>query len=173
MRTGSQRFAGTLVALGFVAGWFSASWVSPPTATTQVAPPRPAAAAPEVPLPRIALDEVTAPETRPATVRNPFVFAARHDVPPVMRLREADLAPLSDLTAPTAASPQAEPPAWRVVGMASDGDGRYTAVVSGGGDVFLVVLGDMLPDGLTVAEVDAGGAVLTRVTGERLVLRLP
>lgn len=176
MRTDSHRFAGTLVALGFVAGWLSASWLSPPTAVTQTGPPRTATAAPEVPMPRVALDVVTAPETTLATARNPFVFAARRAVPSADPMA-ADGGPASPSasSADSPALPETAPaaPAWRVFGIAADADGRITAVVSGGGEVFLLGLEDRLPDGSVVAAIDAGGLVLTRAGGERLVLRLP
>lgn len=179
MRTDSHRLTGTLVALGFVAGWFSASWVSPPTAATQVGPARSAVRPPDVPMPRVALDAVRAPDTTPVTARNPFAFSSARQAAPLAGSRLAravtegavSLAP--DMPADTPPSVMAPAPAWRVVGIASDADGRHTAVVAGGGDVWLLGLGDRLPDGASVAEIDAAGLVLTAPDGARLTLRLP
>jgi len=178
MRTDSHRLVGTLVALGFLAGWFSASWVSPPTAATQVGPARTAVAPSDVPMPRIALDAVRAPDT-PVTTRNPFAFSDPRPAAPRAEARlarvvtdgAASLAP----DAPADASAPVVPPApvWHVFGIAADADGRYTAVVSGGGDVWLLTVGDRLPDGASVAEIDATGLVLTTPDGSRLTLRLP
>lgn len=178
MRTDSHRLAGTLVALGFVAGWFSGSWVSPPTVITQVRPARPVAPPPDVPMPHIALHAVTAPETTPATARNPFVFTDRPATsPPVFARPAAETAVTAPGNAPavdlTAALVEAAPPRWRVFGIAADEEGRITAVVSGGGDVFLLGLGDRLPDGSSVVELDAAGVVVSTPAGERLTLRLP
>ena len=36
------------------------------------------------------------------------------------------------------------PPRWRVFGIAADAEGRITAVVSGGGEVFLLGLGGLV-----------------------------
>ncbi len=180
MRTDSHRLAGTLVALSFLAGWFSASWVSPPTAVTQVRPARPVAPPPDVPMPHIALDAVTAPETTPASARNPFVFTDRPVTARVALARADAGAPggAASGDTPMAEPAPAEPPVsatvpWRVVGIAAAADGRFTAVVSGGGDVFLLGLGDRLPDGAAVVEIDAAGLVVTTAAGERLTLRLP
>lgn len=129
----------------------------------------------DVSIPRIALDIVTAPETTPETARNPFLFSARRDAAQTRQPGpggefgpSSPAAQSSVLSAPAAATP-----VWRVFGIASDADGHYTAVMSGGGEVLLLSVGDDLPDGSTVAEIDAGGVVLTRVGGEPLVLRLP
>jgi|688.fasta_scaffold35781_3 hypothetical protein len=180
MRTDTHRLAGTLVALGFLAGWFSASWVSPPTAVTQVRPARSVAPPPDVPMPRVALDVVTAPDTSPASARNPFVFTDR---PAVARAAVArgdagmpafapvDEAAPADPAPPVAADPP--PPSWRVVGLAADAEGRLTAVVTGAGDVFLLGLGDRLPDGSSVVEIDGTGLVLSTPAGERMTLRFP
>ena len=65
------------------------------------------------------------------------------------------------------------PPVWRVFGVAQDADGHFTAVVSGGGDVFLLGMGDRLPDGLAVVEIDATGVVVADPAGVRQALRLP
>lgn len=180
MRTDTHRLAGTLVALGFLAGWFSASWVSPPTAVTQVRPVRPAAPLPEVPMPHVALDAVTAPDTTPASARNPFVFTdrpvaaraslARTDAGAALVARTGDPGP-PEAAAPVAVEPAA--PLWRVVGIAAEFDGRVTAVVTGAGDVFLLGLGDRLPDGASVVEIDAAGLVLATPAGERVTLRFP
>lgn len=180
MRTDTHRLAGTLVALGFLAGWFSASWVSPPTAVTQVRPVRPVAPPPDVPMPRVALDAVTAPDTTPASARNPFVFSdrpvparaalARPDAGGALVAHTGDVAP-PEPPAPLAVEPAA--PLWRVVGIAAEADGRVTAVVTGAGDVFLLGLGDRLPDGASVVEIDATGLVLATAAGERLTLRFP
>jgi len=179
MRTDSHRLAGTLVALGFLAGWFSASWVSPPTAATQVAPDRTAVAPPDVPMPRVALDAVRAPDTTPVTARNPFAFSSPRLAAANAETRlarggndgAASLTPDAPADAPAPVAPPA--PAWHVFGIASDADGRFTAVVSGAGDVWLLVVGDRLPDGASVAEIDATGLVLTMPDGARLTLRLP
>ena len=178
MRTDSHRLAGTLVALGFVAGWFSGSWVSPPTAITQVRPARPVAPPPDVPMPHIALHAVTAPVTTPATARNPFVFTDRPAAAPAAYVRaaaETGAATPGDAPAaePSPAPVEPAPPMWRVFGIAADAEGRITAVVSGGGDVFLLGLGDRLPDGSSVVELDATGLVVSTPAGERLSLRLP
>lgn len=179
MRTYTHRLAGTLVALGFLAGWFSASWVSPPTAVTQVRPARPAAPPPDVPMPHIALDAVTAPDTSPASARNPFVFTDRPVAARAALAPSAD-APLDGSAGDTAAlettrQVAAEParPLWRVVGIAADASDRITAVVTGAGDVFLLGLGDRLPDGSAVVEIDGTGLVLSTPAGERLTLRFP
>lgn len=182
MRTDSHRLTATLVAIAFLGGWISASWVSPPTAVTQVRPPRPVVAPPDVPMPHIALDAVTAPHTTPATSRNPFAFSTG-------RLDGRDLAarsarPRADGDGVPAESPGVEGdaaplvtgpavPAWRVFGIAQDADDRYTAVVSGGGEVFLLGMGDRLPDGFAVVEIDATGVVMADAAGARLTLRLP
>jgi hypothetical protein len=179
MRTDSHRLVGTLVALGFLAGWFSASWVSPPTAATQAGPARTAVAPPDVPMPRIALDAVRAPDTTPVTARNPFAFSGPRLAAPHAEARLAravtdgagSLAPDAPADAPVPVVPPA--PAWHVFGIAADADGRYTAVVSGGGDVWLLAVGDRLPDGASVADIDATGLVLTTPDGSRLTLRLP
>lgn len=179
MRTDSHRLAGTLVALGFLAGWFSASWVSPPTAVTQVRPPRPAAPPPDVPMPHIALDAVSAPDTTPASARNPFVFTDRPVAAGAALARAAGAAsivtagemPGNEPAPPEAVEPA--PPRWRVAGIAAAADGGITAVVSGDGDVFLLGLGDRLPDGASVIEIDAGGLVIATPAGERVTLRLP
>jgi hypothetical protein len=178
MRTDSHRLAGTLLALGFVAGWFSGSWVSPPTAITQVRPARPVAPPPDVPMPHIALHAVTAPATTPATARNPFVFTDRPAAVSPLVARSAGetvVAAPGEAAAPDIAAAPADsaPPMWRVFGIAADADGRITAVVSGGGDVFLLGLGDRLPDGSSVVELDATGLVVATPGGERLTLRLP
>ena len=180
MRTDTPRLAGTLVALGFLAGWFSASWVSPPTAVTQVRPARPVAPPPDVPMPRVALDAVTAPDTSPASARNPFVFTDRPAVARAAVARgDAGMPAFAtgDEAAPAEPAPPAvadpPPPAWRVVGLAADAEGRLTAVVTGAGDVFLLVTGDRLPDGSSVVEIDGTGLVLSTPAGERLTLRLP
>lgn len=182
MRTDTHRLAGTLVALGFLSGWFSASWVSPPTAITQVRPARPVAPPPDVPMPHIALDAVTAPDTTPATARNPFVFTDR-PVAARARLAQADADagatrvtiagenPESEPAPPPVAEPA--PPLWRIVGIAAAADGRVTAVVTGAGDVFLLGLGDRLPDGSSVVEIDGAGLVVSTPAGARLSLRLP
>ncbi len=180
MRTDTHRLAGTLVALGFLAGWFSASWVSPPTAVTQVRPARPVAPPPDVPIPHIALDAVTAPETTPASARNPFVFSdrpvagravvARRD-PAMPAFAPGDDTSPADPAPPVAADPP--PPPWRVVGLATDAEGRLTAVVAGAGDVFLLGLGDRLPDGSSVVEIDGTGLVVSTPAGERMALRFP
>jgi hypothetical protein len=180
MRTDTHRLAGTLVALGFLAGWFSASWVSPPTAVTQVRPARPVAPPPDVPMPHIALDAVTAPATTPASARNPFVFTDRPVAVRAVVARADAAAPsmsaIGDAASPDVAVPvalDAAMPLWRVVGIAAEADGRVTAVVTGAGDVFLLGLGDRLPDGSSVVEIDAAGLVLTTPAGARLTLRLP
>jgi len=178
MRTDSRRLAGTLVALGFLAGWFSASWVSPPTATTQVVPARTAVAPPDVPLPRIALDAVRAPDTTPLTARNPFAFSGPRFATPAVDPRVAGATPggatpgTIDAPADTAAV-VAPGPAWHLFGIAADAGGRYTAVVSGGGDVWLLTVGDRLPDGSSVAEIEPAAMVLSTPDGARLTLRLP
>lgn len=179
MRTDSHRLAGTLVALGFLAGWFSASWVSPPAAVTQARPSRPAAPAPDITLPRIALDVVTAPPTMPATARNPFMFAGRGEPSPAAGSRAsvasagaASTLPPDDGTA-AADVPVADAPEWRVIGIASTADGVHTAVVSGGGEVRLLTVGAQLPGGLEVIEIDASRVVLRGAGGEPLTLRLP
>jgi len=167
------------VALGFLGGWFSASWVSPPTAVTQVRPSRPVAPPPDVPMPHIALGAVTAPDTTPASARNPFVFTDRPVAARAAMVRADAGAPTlvpageTPMAEPAPAEPLVSAPAWRVVGVAAAADGRVTAVVSGGGDVFLLGLGDRLPDGATVVEIDAAGLVVTTAAGERLTLRLP
>lgn len=179
MRTDTHRLAGTLVALGFLAGWFSASWVSPPTAVTQVRPARPVAPAPDVPMPHIALDAVTAPQTTPASARNPFVFTDRPVTARAALTPAAGGAAVLPVDDPAAAEPvtptppEPAPPAWRVVGIAADAAGQITAVVTGAGDVFLLGLGDRLPDGSSVVEIDATGLVVATAGGERLALRLP
>ena len=178
MRTDSHRLAATLVALGFVAGWFSGSWVSPPTAMTQERPARPVVPPPDVPMPHIALHAVTAPATTPASGRNPFVFTDRPSAaPPVFARPSADAAIVTPADAPASAPAaglvESTPPMWRVFGIAADSAGRITAVVSGGGDVFLLGLGDRLPDGSSVVELDAAGLVVSTPSGERLTLRLP
>ena len=113
---------------------------------------------PDVPMPRIALDAVTAPATTPATrpqsirVRRP-----RRDVSPLAAAGRRDRRrrrPARPRPRPRGGSRGAAPPMWRVFGIAVDADGRYTAVVSGGGDVLLLASGH-LPDGSTVAEIDA------------------
>lgn len=180
MRTDTHRLAGTLVALGFLAGWFSASWVSPPTAITQARPARSVAPPPDVPMPHIALDAVTAPETTPASGRNPFVFTDRPVAARAAVTRRDHAMPAfdpgdgpapADPAPPVAADPP--PPPWRVVGLAADAGGRLTAVVSGAGDVFLLGLGDRLPDGSSVVEIDGVGLVLSTLAGERVALRFP
>jgi len=180
MRTDTHRLAGTLVALGFLAGWFSASWVSPPTAVSQVRPARPVAPPPDVPMPHVALDAVTAPDTTPASARNPFVFIDRPVAARAVVARTDAGAPLGastgDTLVPETAAPVAAPPVappWRVVGIAAEADGRVTAVVTGAGDVFLLGLGDRLPDGSSVIEIDAAGLVVATPAGERLTLRFP
>ncbi len=180
MRTDSHRLTGTLVALAFLGGWLSASWLSPPTAVTQVRPARPVTAPPDVPMPHIALDAVTAPTTTPATSRNPFVFSAgRDEMRAVTRHApsadggDAAVDPDGLSVAPVQAVGAPAAPVWRVFGIAQGADGHYTAVVSGGGDVFLLGMGDRLPDGAVVVEVDATGVVVADFSGARLTLRLP
>lgn len=178
MRTNSRRLAGTLVALGFVAGWFSASVMNPPAAATQVRPSRTAAPSPEISLPRIALDAVIAPETRPSTTRNPFAFGGRGDTSGRPRGYASD-----DVATPAADGGGAPPeeadaavpaePLWRVIGIASDAAGAHTAVITGGGGVRLLSVGALLPDGSEVVEIHASHVVLRRAGGDTQTLRLP
>jgi hypothetical protein len=130
-------------------------------------------------MPHIALDAVTAPDTSPASARNPFVFTDRPAAARAALARGADVpldASAGDTavleTAPSVAAEPA-PPRWRVVGIAAEATGRITAVVSGAGDVFLLGLGDHMPDGSSVVEIDSTGLVVSTPAGERLTLRLP
>jgi hypothetical protein len=65
--------------------------------------------------------------------------------------------------APAPAQP-AEPPAFRLIGMAQD-DGHAaaaaTAIVAGHGQVYLVRPGDMIPPAYTVVRIDADSIELT------------
>lgn len=170
MRTGSHRVTGTLLALGFLAGWVAAVWVSPPPVVTQTAPPRPTPATPAVAMPRVALDRVAAPDARPETRRNPFAF------------RDRDLAARPHVTAPDAAPPApdlAVEPAndadrlpWRLVGLASSDDGVSTAIVSGQGDVHLLRIGERLPDGVEIVGIDGRQVTLRLASGDTRVLDL-
>lgn len=176
MRTDSHRLAATLVALGFVAGWFSGSWVSPPTAMTQERPraPRRAAA-----------------RRADAAHRPPRGDRARHDAgvrPQPLRVHGSSVRGAAGLCAtvrrrcdrdargcpgvsPRSGSGRIHAADGRGFGIAADSAGRITAVVSGGGDVFLLGLGDRLPDGSSVVELDAAGLVVSTPSGERLTLR--
>lgn len=180
MRTDSHRFVATLIAAGFVAGWLSGSWVNPPTAATQERPPRVVPPAVEVLMPHIALDAVTAPTTTPAALRNPFAFVDRHasgrEGPRPAHLIDPSRvdgvpAEMTDGAALPLAAPA--PPPWRVVGVAADADGRVTAIVSGQGDVLLLALGDRLPDGAVVVELDEAHVVVEQASGTRITMRLP
>lgn len=174
----SHRLTGTLAATAFVAGWFSASWLSPPAAVSQVRPPRPEVLRPSIPMPHITLEAVTAPETAPAGTRNPFLFAGGTEATRLLSGRAAvefaEREPgRADDSAPSEAPALAPPPMWRVVGIATNETGAFTAVVSGGGDVWLLAVGDRLPDGSAIVEIDSAGLVLTGPAGDRITLRLP
>jgi hypothetical protein len=130
-------------------------------------------------MPRIALETVAAPDTSPAATRNPFVFSdrvLRARVPP--RRGAADAPPVATAPGGVAVSGvtsggEASAPPWRVIGIASNAEGQITAVISGDGDVILVRMGDLLPDGSAVVAIDATGMTVTTPSGERLTLRLP
>lgn len=178
MRTGSHRVTGTLLALGFLAGWLSASWTSPPAATTQTTPARPRPVAPAVDIPRVALHRVAAPDATPAARRNPFVFregGPRGAAPrsPAFVDTAATAADTGGAVAPEAIA--APPPLpWRFVGLAHGADGAsVTAIVSGRGDVHLVAVGDRLPDGAEVAALEGTRLVLHLADGSRVAFDLP
>jgi len=61
---------------------------------------------------------------------------------------------------------------WRLSGIAVSGDGDTVAVMSGGGDVFLLRVHDTLPGGDVVDEVGPTHVVVRTATGV-VTLRLP
>jgi hypothetical protein len=62
--------------------------------------------------------------------------------------------------------------AWRLSGIATSEDGDVVAVLSGGGDVFLLRAGDDLPGGDGIVEVGPSHVVVRTAAGA-VTLRLP
>lgn len=177
MRTDSHRLAGTLVALGFIAGWLSASWVDPPTVTTQARPVAPITVVPDIRVPRVRLAAVSAPDTRPAVTRNPFAFSGGEGAlsrsTSIAGVASADTA---DATSETSAAAPTTPAApvmpWRLAGIAEHADGRRTAVLTSDGGVALVTIGDTLAEGSRVVAIESTAVVVELSTGERVTLAL-
>ena len=134
-----------------------ASWLA---GTTQLPPVQTGNAAPSsVSVPR----EIPAP-VRLQDWRSPAVAVARPERN-VFTFREPVRAAVRPQEQPQAVAPAqpAEPPAFRLIGMAQD-DGHYalvaTAIVAGHGQVYLVRPGDVIPPAYTVVRVDADSVEL-------------
>ena len=63
-------------------------------------------------------------------------------------------------------------PSWRLSGIAASENGDVVAVISGGGDVFLMRAGETLPGGDEVIDVTVS-RVVVRTAGGAVTLRLP
>ncbi len=175
MPTTTPRALGAMLSGAALAGWLAGSTLNPPVAVTQVAPPRPAVA----PVIRAELPRLTWPVALPrvappAPSRNPFLFrGAERAAAPL----PADRPPVDRALAPTVADDLAAAPTpatlpWRLSGVAVSDDGDTVAVVSGGGDVFLVRATDTLPGGDVVEDVGPGHVTLRTASGV-VTLRLP
>lgn len=176
MPTNSNRALGVMLSGAALAGWLAGSTLNPPVATTQAVPSRPA----PVPIAHAALPHVAWPAAPrrvapPAPSRNPFTFhgpsrAGRAAVDRVV------LPALPATTAPTDVERVPDPIvpviAWRLSGIATSADGDMVAVVSGGGDVFLLRAGDDLPGGDGIVEVGPSHVVVRTAAGD-VTLRLP
>ena len=178
MPTTSTRALGVMLSGAALAGWLAGSTLNPPVAVTQRAAPRPAPA----PIAHAALPHVawpTAPRrvTAPSPSRNPFMFrgtprATTGPATAVGRPATTDVPSTALVEADALAAPAAPVFAWRLSGIATSENGDAVAVLSGGGDVFLLRAGDVLPGGDGIVEVGPSHVVVRTLAGP-LALRLP
>ena len=119
---------------------------------------------------RLKLDQQPA---RPKPSRNPFVFGARPPaVAPTGRAPSTATEPLAALD-DTPVRP--DPPTFALAGIAatSGPDGpAYTAIINGGQGLLFVKLGDELPGGYVVADVQETMVTLKDSSGGERTLRL-
>lgn len=172
----SRQTLGLVGAASLLAGWMLASTANPPVAQTQGAvAPRRAAVPASVPAPPVPSFEalrarLDAAPPAPRARRNPFEFGGRHDDEP-------------DWEAPPAPEPvvDAEPrpapavPALRLLGVASsmtDEGLVRTAILSDGRELWMLTVGQTLPDGRAVTRVDDDAVTIDDPDGGVLVIRL-
>jgi hypothetical protein len=132
-----------------IASWLAGTTKLPPVQTGNGAPS-------SVTVPRDIPAPVRLQDWRGSAVvvarpeRNVFTFKAKEPVRAAARP--------SEQPQPVAPATPAEPPAFRLIGMAQD-DGHdapaATAIVAGHGQVFLVRPGDVIPPAYTIVRVDA------------------
>lgn len=97
-----------------------------------------------------------------AVRRNLFTFAAPPTAAEPTRAPQTPLEP-NDHPAPEPSAPET------LIGIASDGDGPHTAIVSASGQLHFVAVGDLLPGGARVSAVTADSIEL-RVEGQRPIV---
>jgi hypothetical protein len=154
-----------LAAAVALAAWFAAAMSPgrPPAAPLTTAPAPADARSADLAAEITRLRERLRPQATPnAGTRNPFLFASR---PPVVR----DAAPPIVDLAPLAADPLPARPRLTLSGLAEDAgpDGPVrTAILSGGGQLLFVQIGDTVTDGdasYTVERIDADAVDLRDV----------
>ncbi len=178
MLTISSRALGVLLSGAALVGWLAGSILNPPVAVTQTAPPRPAATpVVRVALPHLAWPAVTPAIARPAPSRNPFTFRSETRLGGDARSLRG-VAPDPEVAETAAPEPDTRTAAadvsirWRLSGVAASDDGDVVAVIAGGGDVYLMRAGDVLPSGDSVVEVGLDHVVVRTAAG-LVTLRLP
>jgi hypothetical protein len=167
----SSRAVTIVVGAGLLAAWFAAANGSRPAAPRTPLRPTP----PDPQLQQIqrlleetnrlhgALASMAAPR-QPA--RNPFQFDA-----PDARSGERGATALdeSGARAPGAAPAEAAVPSLNLEGVADDGQDGLTAIIAGGGRLFLVRVGDLVTARYRVKRVSAGAVDLEDLTGGPVV----
>ena len=166
----------TLKALWFGGGGILATWfaVSPNTAVGPVSPPHGAVQA----LAPKAFEELSAQSTRlkdrgaaktpHEATRNPFRFNTPKPVTPPAAQRNLEAVPQIDAPAPVA-PPQ---PLLTLSGMAQK-SGRRTAIITGGGQLYLVAEGDTVAGLYTVVQIEPEAVLLRDAAGTEQRLLLP
>lgn len=165
----------TLKALWFGGGGVLATWfaVAPNTAVGPVSPPHTVqASAPkafeELSVQATRLRERRAATTPHETTRNPFRFNTPRPVTPPAAQRNLEAVPQIDAPAPVA-PPQ---PLLTLSGMAQK-SGRRTAIITGGGQLYLVAEGDTVAGLYTVVQIEPEAVLLRDAAGTEQRLLLP
>ena len=178
MPTMSPRTLGVMLSGAALTGWLAGATLNPPVATTQVGTPR-ASPAPIVhaDLPHVAWPAAPRRVAPPAPSRNPFMFRATPQpggvaAPAPDRPAGALVLFAGQADADAAVAEIAPDISWRLSGIATSENGDVVAVLSGGGDVFLLRAGDELPGGDGIVEVGPAHVVL-RTSAGPVTLRLP